>query len=730
MKFNRHLIAPLGEGLRTDLRPWLIPDDAFSRLNNAYIFRGRLKKRYGSKYTGTGTGATANLSSRLRVLLGTSVGGGTYSTTVPGAIFKIGQQFSVGTEIFTVVETGTPGNLISTGSGSGTFNTTSGVLSLTGVAGTTAVYYYPSEPVMGLTQYEQGTIHNQTAYAFDTQFIYKFSGGAWIREGSVVLTGTNSNFVWAYNWEGAVAKDTALFITNFKAADGMYYYNGTSWSSKWTPQFLSATAGLNSILTAKIIIPFKNRLLLLNTVETDATASPNTNQYSYVNRIRYSQNGSPVATNAFQEPNQAVSLGGGYIDAPTEEEIVSAALIRDRLIVFFERSAYEIAYTGNDALPFIFQQLNAERGSESTFSIVKFDSFMLNVGTNGVQECNGLNVERIDEKIPDEVFDIRITNEGPLRVAGIRDYFKEVVFWTIPTDDNQYALTYPNKTLVFNYKNGTWAMNDDTITCFGYFEQETGITWQQMTNPWYTYTAPWQSNVNASQFRQIIAGNQHGFVTILRDDITFQASNLIVTDTAWNSSNFTLTLTILDHNLQNGDYVRVDNLFGASEIYQIGVEDKDEIILYEVISDPGTYEGGATVARVPLMDIVSKEWNPYKDENSYFTLAKIDFGVARQSEGAVTVDYSTSHTDLSMNTESYFSDAALGNGILECTAYSLVPLESQQNLLWHPIYINGEGDSVSIRIYLNADQMLDIDKAQAGFELEGLVLYTYPTGTR
>lgn len=45
MAIDRFLIAPLEEGLRTDLKPWLIPDSAYAELNNAYIFRGRLKKK-------------------------------------------------------------------------------------------------------------------------------------------------------------------------------------------------------------------------------------------------------------------------------------------------------------------------------------------------------------------------------------------------------------------------------------------------------------------------------------------------------------------------------------------------------------------------------------------------------------------------------------------------------------------------------------------------------------
>ncbi len=723
---DKFLIAPLDEGLRTDLKAWQIPDQAYARLNNAYIFRGRLKKRVGSSYTSTA--ANGALGSRLRISLGSTDGSGVFPAApavVPGAKFKVGQQFSIGTEIFTVQATGTPVTMLTTGTGTGTFNTTTGAYTFTGCTPSTTVYFYPSEPVMGLTQYEDGTIHNQTAYAFDTQFIYKYSGGSWIRDGSTVLTGNNYNFVWSYNWDGVAAKDTALFITNFNAAEGvgpngdsMYYYNGSTWTA-FKPQFIfNADSNIYAVQTCRLIIPFKNRLLLLNTLESDNTASPNTINYAYTNRCRYSQNGSPVNANAFMEPNQTQWLGGGYIDGPTEEDIIGAELIRDRCIVYFERSTWELAYTGNEAIPFIWQQVNTELGSEAQFSTIPFDKFLLNVGPNGIQACNGINVDRIDEKIPDEVFNIRIKNNGMQRVAGVRDYYSEMAYWTYPTDDNPFALYFPNKVFVFNYQNGCWAINDDCITCFGYWEQQTDITWAEIQGTWGENDQTWTSNVNAAQFRYVIAGNQHGFITKISRDTTNQAANLVVSKLVYDAPTQTVTLTIIDHSLAEDDYIRLEGFQGASMsgIYQLGPVTQNTVVIEDITSDPGTYKGGGYAARVPMLDILSKEWNPYKDKNMGVSINKIDFGVKKTTSGQVTVDYFPSH-----------SDEILGSLVLETSPYTLVPLEQKQRLLWHPIYMNAEGDSVQIRIYYSDTQIKTPTIADAAFSLEGLILYTQPS---
>src|ERR1700684_3502142 len=180
MPFDRFLIGPLKTGLQRDLRPFLIADDAFQNLLNAYVFRGRVRKRFGERLMGTGwdSAVTEPLFSRFRINLGNTDGSGNFSGTVPGVVFKVGQMFSVGDEIFTVSVTGTPGVMLTTGASTvHTYDTTSGAVVINGAAITTAAYFYPGEPVMGLTVYQNGPINDQPSYGFDTQFAYKFTGG-------------------------------------------------------------------------------------------------------------------------------------------------------------------------------------------------------------------------------------------------------------------------------------------------------------------------------------------------------------------------------------------------------------------------------------------------------------------------------------------------------------------------------------------------------------------------
>jgi hypothetical protein len=779
MPYDRFLIAPINTGLQTDLKPWLIPDDSFAQLNNAYVFRGRVKKRFGSRYTGTGWASAFDqpLYSRLRVNIGTTdAGTGNLSVTVPGSFFGIGQQFSVGTQVFTVTVTGTPAALLaSTGTGTATFNTTTGALVITGAALNTIAYYYTGQPVMGFTQFETLGVNNAPAIAFDPQFAYIFSGGSWIKFGPSAGNqwhGDDTNFFWSANYRGVTDEDFALFVTNFQAAlgapapatdDPIWYYNGSIWNqyanATTTDGYTALRSDESYLLTSRIILPFKDRLVALNTIEYDATANEN---QQFVNRCRYSINGSPFARNtttvgmdvanapyAWLEPNQSLSVtvgaatatttgqGAGYIDAATDEEIVSAEFIKDRLIVYFERSTWELVYTGNQIQPFVWQKINTELGADATFSVVPFDKAVLAIGNVGVHACNGSNVERVDSKIPDQVFQINKRNEGVKRVAGIRDYFSEMVYWTFPTGN---ASKYPNRILVFNYQNSAWAFNDDCITAWGYFEQQDDITWSSTTLTWEQFDASWTSGVVQANFRQVIAGNQQGYVFIVdsgegavsRNAAAMSVTNMVQTNAT------TITLTIIDHTLVPLEYISVENLQGVTldkVIYQVnGTPTVNTITIKGTLT--GTYAGGAVVSRVSNIGILSKQWNPYIGQGRNFYLPKIDFCVDRTQNGEVTVDYFPSGSNQSMlemgNGGTVGTQSNIGNGVLETRPYdpAIYPFEQVQDRLWHPVYFQTDGQTIQIFIYMSPEQITDPSIAWSDFVLEGLCLHTMPTSMR
>jgi len=799
MAYDRFLIAPFDEnsGLTTNVRPWQIPDQAWAAMDNAYVFRGRIRKRFGTRYVGTSV-----LNSRLRINLGnTTITTGNFSATAPGLYWNIGAMFSVGTVLYTVYQAN--GAMLTTsGVSTGTFNTTTGALVITGngaPAAPTAVFYYPANPVMGFAQYEFASINSFPSFAFDTQFAYIFNGAAWqLSNGSPTWEGSDDNFFWSYNYTApnaaATALTRALFTTNFQVTnpngngvvtdDPIYYWNGTTWI-QYTGYVAAGNAAMTAFLnpnggapgtgpfiqTALIIVAFHGRLLFLNTIENSGTGNGTTTfgtNIQYVNRVRYTSLGSPFTVNAWYPVNATDSSGNigktaNFLDAWTSEAIVSAEFIKDRLVVYFEESTWELAYTGNEQKPFQWQKLNTELGSMATFSTIAFDKAVLTVGETGIHSCNGSNVARIDQKIPDEIFDVSNTAVETTRICGIRDYYNELVYWSVPEEDQRSEQYFPTRILVYNYQNQTWAFNDDTITAMGYFDGNPGLTWAGLTGTWAEWTAPWNSGTTSANVRQIIGGNQEGFTFLIEPDseIATRAVGVLQITNMVAAANG-ITMTIYNHMLDNGDYIYVENAVGTGgfalagfNIYEVIYMDANKIVatypaaVFQAYGyNPtivGTYSGGGTAARVSNYNLYSKQWNPYDKDGSNVYVAKIDFAVIKTPNvtfttpggvytvgGAVTVDYSPSSTPLSTLEDAQASGAITGNGILETTPYpaNLYPLEQMQNRLWHPIYFQSDGECIQINIFMSPLQICTPATAFADFEIEGLILYTMKTSNR
>jgi hypothetical protein len=485
---------------------------------------------------------------------------------------------------------------------------------------------------------------------------------------------------------------------------------------------------------ARILVPFKNRLVAFNTWE--GAANPGIN---YQNRCRYSQIGDP--TDLVNGWRQDIPGRGNAIDAPTTEAIITVEFVKDRLVVFFERSTWELVYTGNQAYPFSWQQINTELGAESTFSIVPFDKVCIGVGNIGIHACNGSNVERIDSSIPDLVFSIHNDDAGVQRVYGIRDYFVEMLYWTYPDAADTTIYPFPSKVLVYNYKTGTWAINDDSITCFGYFQPSVGTLWSSQVITW-SDDDEWNGGPVIAQFRAVVAGNQEGYTFLINADETTNAHVLQITNIAIVSN--VVTLTVINHNLRAGDFMHIRDVGGSGNLvilnyYILQVIDSTlnpiSANAFSFIFDDGlgtilagTYTGNGTLSRVSRMNIKTKEYNFYANQGRNSAVQKVDFLVDRTVGGQVFVDFYASSGVPGIVGQS--GNALLGNSILETSPYPTIPFEALQERLWHPIYFQAEGEYVQFQITMTTAQMINNSVRFADFQLHAIIVVAQPTSQR
>lgn len=737
-------------GLQTDFKPWAIADQAFAELTNAYVFRGRVRKRFGSRWLSEDPN-----ESRLRVLVSATDAGGNAAGSVPlsGGLPivtpAIGQQFSIGTEVFTVVVLGNPAILLKSGSTvTATFNTTTGAFVFAGATAFTLVYYYPALPVMGLQTFESTANSDQKIIGFDTRFAYEYNIG-WQRLGGEVTPGaaqwqgSDSEFFWTTTWQGNSQFERFFFVTNFDETDPnfMRFYNPNiaKWQS-FAPVVSSQFVPNTFLLTARILVPFKNRLLAFNTWEGNKIAAPN----NFANRCRYSGLLNPITNPSW---DQFIPGNGNAIDAPTTEAIVSVEFIKDRLIVFFTNSTWELVYTGNQSLPFAWQQINTELGAESTFSIVPFDKICLGIGNVGIHACNGANVERIDTKIPQSIFNIHYVDNGLARVNGIRDFFVEMVYWAFPDTSADPNFPYPNQVLVYNYKTGTWAFNEDSITVFGYFQQLKDITWDSNLVTWDDYM-PWSSGSIEAKFRQIIAGNQEGFTFICDSEEPTNAAVIQITNLTFVGDQ--VTVKAINHNFRDSQYIYFEGitqnpLFVGNlpiinnQIFMIDTVIDKDTFQFSYVDLAGTvlagiYSGGGLISRVSNISIKTKEYNFYANKGKNAYISKVDFMVDQTDLGSIQVDFYVSSGFVPLLEDSAASGTLVGTGTLDTFSYTAangvaapIPFEDTQARLWHPVYLQAEGEVVQLQLTMNDAQMRNIDIRLCDFQLHAMVIFAQST---
>lgn len=708
MSFKPLLIAPVNQGIREDLDSWLIPEDAFESLEDTFIIEGKVVKKPGYQLLG-----------RLqKQVTGESVGaapGPSYSGTLANT--------PVAPEFLTI----TDGTKSATDDGAGGFtgDVSAGTINyLTGaytitfdgatVAPVTATYdWYPISPCMGLAQYEVSTTNFEDLIAFDqtSSYIYDRSDdrfehitGAAVANDNVWSSNNNQFFSTCNYWTDS-SQNPLFWAVNGKALnthkDGIKYYNGTTWTSL-QPAVNAAGTTLDG---GRIIIPFKNRLLIFNTVENAGGAK------SYPNRVRWSQNGTPLVSVDSDAWKEDVIGKGGYLDATTNEAITAVVPFFGSLIVYFERSTWKLRYTGEDLLPFRFERISNEFGCEGVHCPIAMDAGAFAIGDKRISFYDGSVVRAADEAIPRFVFtEINNDNNSIERVAGIRDLYFDMIYWCYPSSAQDR--TYPDKVLVLDYKTGAYSKWNESFTCFSYFQDNTDITWAEATFEWMESNRTWRGSA-LSAIPEIVAGNQQGFVLQLNRDRNIDEPSLNIS--AINTTTNTLTITY--HNLLANDYILVEDCVGITgindTIFKIkSITDANNIVI-EDASLSGTYTGAGVVRKVSNFDVTTKRLNIIRELGSQTRISYIDLLLETTNSGEITCQVRLDNSKDPVITKTILTSHEIGiDGDYE----------------WHRVLINSTAQSVQLKLYMDDTQMEDEAIAGSLFILHGMIIWVAKAG--
>ncbi len=740
-------------GLDRSKESFLIPEKAFPQLEDAYAWRGRIKRRLGFELLGR------LCRSLTAVAMDATDGTGTYTDADILNVFRAKEpnaEIVPGTVTITIdvgnanetiyrdnITDGVLTHISGPFTGAGVINYVSSTtaveitFTVTPGAGLTVqadLRYCPALPVMGLRTRESSTlINNEQLIAFDTVYAYRFSGGEFVElVPGTTWTGTDSDFFWTTNFKENINGDL-FWATNFSGPTGdpIRFFDGVAWTD-----FLPVINGANELHQSLILLPYKDRLLAMNTFE-GATLAGSAN---FAQRVRFSQNGDPTdQVNGWLDD---VVGRGGFIDIPTNEAIVSAEFIKDTLLIKCERSSWKVIYTGNEILPFVFQQINTELGAESTFSVVSFDRGVFTVGNYGVTTDDSVNVSRIDERIPDIVFSFNNDNEGVERVYGIRNFQEQLVYWSFPNSAENPI--FPNKILVYNYVNRTYSIFNDSFTCFGYFQRGSDLTWANLKYPsWADWKDSWNSGLIQSQFPDVIGGNQQGYVETLNRSI-FNAVSLSITVITPGTP---VQITVPNHNLQTGRFAKITGIIGIGSpnpntlndaIYRLikVTDDTLDLQLFNPITGDfdnvtllagGTYLGGGKLTVLNNINILTKRFSPYYTEGSQVRLGYIDFFLDKTEKGELTVNlFVDENSSISINDPNSFSnEGILGDNIILTRPENaaIFPFQANQEKIWHRFFIYSLTQNFQIQLTFDDAQMSDEEINSSDVILHAMTLY-------
>lgn len=709
MSLEPKLIAPFQTGLQTNVKPWLAPEDAFEKMENAYLFRQRVKKKFGFNLMGADEYTT-----RTKVKLGTTTNGGFFTESVSSLSLQAGQIFKAGDEVFTIPSFD-PGAtniplLISGSAVSAVIDLTDDRLTITGTNSNSNVYFFPSLPIMGIFEMEAKQSNTKKSIAFDTKHAYTFSSNeGWVQFGDKKLTGTATNFFSATSFFGNDLDQTFFYAVNGNPTDQILYVeeDGTNLNQFKPHLKLDNGTTMGYIHSCKIIKTFANRLFALNTFED---AGSGTQVINYPFRIRFSPIGTKGTGSANDVWNVTAQLGSGWLEVPTREEITAAEVLKDKLIIFCENSIWKISILSSAVdkvllVPFSLKPVNAEFGSSCINSVLSVDKYLISLSSLGIIQTDGFDVKRVDiDKIPDEFLKINRENQGDKKIFSIRDIKNHLIYFGFAEDS-----PFPDKVLCWNYMLDSWSFFDFSFTAFGFSDDFASFDWKISPN----------SKRLENLKPQILAGNQQGFIFVLNSSKTTHAPELSIT----NMNPITQEIQIENHNLKTDDWVEFTNaLFTPSDkLGKVEKIDEDKIKVKN-LTFTGSYVGNGFVTRVPKLNIKTMEWTFTVGEGKRFRMPYADFLLSDTTHGEITIL-------TLLNSEALVSvkKGLIGTNVIRMKKENVLGA-FEQDIRWHRLFLHSQQAGVQFQIFLNDNQMESKMIATSDFQMHAFLFYISRAG--
>lgn len=388
--------------------------------------------------------------------------------------------------------------------------------------------------IMGIFRYYEPSGAKQTLI-FDTKRAAIFNGTTNLfdpLDAADIMSGGEFDYIWAQNWQHSSATNRMYFSNGLAydgaALNGIRYYDETV-STINTTLFIPSLGGTRILYGAKLIFALKQRLLVLNVHERDTGAGTTKN---FPQRVRWCQAQKP------SNWNDITAGGGGFVDAPTGEHIISARALQDVIIVFFTNSVWTLRPVGDPALPFKWDKINDFRACDGKMASIAYDKYVVGLGVRGITATNGMETARIDHNIESFTND-EINTEKFQKVYGSRN-FNNLRMWVLypnlESDEN-------NKSLIRDDESSAFSKYNISMNCLGYGNISSDLTLADFTlanNLDFNLIEVGENTIQGYFYQGdgeiFLGGDIGGFVYILQTGSTDNGSaiNCDLFTNAWN----------------------------------------------------------------------------------------------------------------------------------------------------------------------------------------------------
>jgi hypothetical protein len=271
------IVGPVSKGMRNDRTPFMIDDDSFPSLINAYQWRGRVKRKRGTSLLGRlnrtltdaagsniGDGINFTFTDNIFTLLGLS------SEQPNASVIPITFTIEIGTGPTAVFQDTVGDGILTAISGtavSGTINYASGSITLTFNAPLSSsptfisLDYYPGLPVMGLEDFVSNNTQFPGTIAFDTIYSYN------------ILT-VFPYTIYDVSFYKNPPNSAALPGYIQKSIDTPTTWNGANYQQFWTTNYLGSMWATNGISTPFITSSIGMQFMSIAAITITAAGPP------------------------------------------------------------------------------------------------------------------------------------------------------------------------------------------------------------------------------------------------------------------------------------------------------------------------------------------------------------------------------------------------------------------------------------------------------------------------